>query len=236
MFPLPPQHASLSDEELDRLDDFLQSDETPAACMTLSELDGFLTAILVGPNTLLPSQWFDEIWGGTEDEPMQFASEARMQEILDLVMRLYKQRAGELIEDNDLFDPIVYAYEEEGKTHRLIDDWCYGFMTGLSLDAEGWDPLFHDDANAALLTPMLLYGTETGIEERKANPQLSERHENLADAIGLCVIGIRDFWLPHRKAGHTVRRESPKVGRNDPCPCGNGKKFKKCCGSPERLH
>ena len=28
----------------------------------------------------------------------------------------------------------------------------------------------------------------------------------------------------------TYRRESPKVGRNDPCPCGSGKKYKKCCG------
>jgi len=28
-----------------------------------------------------------------------------------------------------------------------------------------------------------------------------------------------------------MRRELPKVGRNDPCPCGSGKKFKKCCGS-----
>jgi uncharacterized protein YecA (UPF0149 family) len=28
----------------------------------------------------------------------------------------------------------------------------------------------------------------------------------------------------------TVTREMPKVGRNDPCPCGSGKKFKKCCG------
>jgi len=27
-----------------------------------------------------------------------------------------------------------------------------------------------------------------------------------------------------------VRRDEPKVGRNDPCPCGSGKKFKKCCG------
>ncbi|MDX2170261.1 MAG: SEC-C metal-binding domain-containing protein [Deltaproteobacteria bacterium] len=27
-----------------------------------------------------------------------------------------------------------------------------------------------------------------------------------------------------------VRRAEPKVGRNDPCPCGSGKKFKKCCG------
>jgi uncharacterized protein YecA (UPF0149 family) len=28
----------------------------------------------------------------------------------------------------------------------------------------------------------------------------------------------------------TVVRESPKVGRNDPCPCGSGKKYKQCCG------
>ena len=26
------------------------------------------------------------------------------------------------------------------------------------------------------------------------------------------------------------RREEPKVGRNDPCPCGSGKKYKQCCG------
>lgn len=28
----------------------------------------------------------------------------------------------------------------------------------------------------------------------------------------------------------TFRRQTPKVGRNDPCPCGSGKKFKRCCG------
>jgi SEC-C motif-containing protein len=31
--------------------------------------------------------------------------------------------------------------------------------------------------------------------------------------------------------GVTVRREAPKIGRNDPCPCGSGKKYKKCCGA-----
>ena len=31
-------------------------------------------------------------------------------------------------------------------------------------------------------------------------------------------------------APETVVREAPKVGRNDPCPCGSGKKYKKCCG------
>jgi SEC-C motif-containing protein len=40
-------------------------------------------------------------------------------------------------------------------------------------------------------------------------------------------------WVYAGQAGQpgtTVRREAPKVGRNDPCPCGSGKKFKKCCG------
>lgn len=31
----------------------------------------------------------------------------------------------------------------------------------------------------------------------------------------------------------TVKRTTPKVGRNDPCPCGSGKKYKKCCGAPK---
>lgn len=41
-------------------------------------------------------------------------------------------------------------------------------------------------------------------------------------------------WLyagDRKPEGRTVRREEPKVGRNDPCPCGSGKKFKKCCGT-----
>ena len=43
--------------------------------------------------------------------------------------------------------------------------------------------------------------------------------------------------LPERppeefEGGYTIRRETAKVGRNEPCPCGSGKKFKKCCGRP----
>jgi uncharacterized protein len=87
------------------------------------------------------------------------------------------------------------------------------------------------------LTPIFLYGTEEGWEELENNKELADRHQELADAIGACVIGIRDYWLPHRKAASTFRRTEAKVGRNDPCPCGSGKKYKKCCGAnPETLH
>ena len=49
-------------------------------------------------------------------------------------------------------------------------------------------------------------------------------------------VEFKDFYDEWRfvdgemQTGSTYRREEPKVGRNDPCPCGSGKKYKKCCG------
>ena len=41
----------------------------------------------------------------------------------------------------------------------------------------------------------------------------------------------RWFYSGHvSPKGQTVKREEPKIGRNDPCSCGSGKKYKKCCG------
>ena len=37
------------------------------------------------------------------------------------------------------------------------------------------------------------------------------------------------LYLEQKKSG-TFRREGKKIGRNDPCPCGSGKKYKQCCG------
>jgi len=58
-----------------------------------------------------------------------------------------------------------------------------------------------------------------------------EEHEHLETALFTREAGnwVYAGQLPQR--GATVRRETPKIGRNDPCPCGSGKKYKKCCGS-----
>jgi preprotein translocase subunit SecA len=61
-------------------------------------------------------------------------------------------------------------------------------------------------------------------------------HEEKAQFEGVPLSGRSDEeaasyggQLPEEKV-HTYKRETPKVGRNDPCPCGSGKKYKKCCG------
>jgi uncharacterized protein len=42
--------------------------------------------------------------------------------------------------------------------------------------------------------------------------------------------------VAERTIAQTFERENPKVGRNDVCICGSGKKFKKCCGASTLLH
>ena len=57
---------------------------------------------------------------------------------------------------------------------------------------------------------------------------------SLDAAIGALVAEIANLYdvtAPMRYKVDTLRRDAPKVGRNDPCPCGSGRKFKQCHGA-----
>ena len=87
-----------------------------------------------------------------------------------------------------------------------------------------------------------LYGTEDGWKKLKelvnAFDDSSARHQAFVDRITSAVRSIHAFWLAHRaRTGEEIRdlrqpiRKAPVPGRNDPCPCGSGKKFKRCHGA-----
>ena len=222
----------LTDEELDELDDFLMSDATGEESMDISMLDGFLTALAVGPNTLPPTQWLPVVWGGEA----AWESKAQAERMMSLVFRHMNDIADFLREEPESYEPLLYEREHEGKTVRIIDEWCTGFVQGMALDEAGWRPLIESEEGDELLYPILLYGTEAGWDELKDHPELEARHDEFAASLAENVLDIMEWWLPTRKAKATLRREEPKVGRNDPCPCGSGKKYKKCCGGQKILH
>ncbi len=222
----------LTDEELEELDQFLLSDATNEEAMDISMLDGFLTALAIGPNSLPPSQWMPVIWGG----PMTWESKAQAERIMGYVFRHANDILFYLREDPETFEPLLYEREHEGKKIPIIDEWCTGFVKGMALDEPGWRPLMETEEGDDMLFPIMLYGTEAGWDQLRDNPTLEDRHEEFAASLGDCVMAIMEWCLPVRKSKSTVRREEPKVGRNEPCPCGSGKKFKQCCGGQKVLH
>lgn len=226
----------LSDTEIDELGDFLMSDSTPDECMDISMLDGFLTAIVIGPNMIMPSQWLPQVWGETPQRPMRWDSPQQMKRIMSLVMRHMNDIIWQLTEDPEHYEPLLFEHDQEEGPVLIIDEWCTGFIRGATLDSEAWQSLFESDECQGFLLPIILYGTESGWRELEEKPELEERHDEFAASLADCVLAIQDYWLPIRKAKSTIRHAEPAPGRNDPCSCGSGRKFKKCCGSASKLN
>jgi len=93
-----------------------------------------------------------------------------------------------------------------------------------------------DDAVATTLTRLYRFLPAEGAEEEATVALLArERPLPTLDAaieeLIVCVAELYDLTAPARYQVETVRRAAPKVGRNDPCPCGSGRKYKVCHGA-----
>jgi uncharacterized protein len=93
-----------------------------------------------------------------------------------------------------------------------------------------------DDAVMAALARLYRHLPVEDDEQRELVALLDREHPlaTLDDAMEELVVTIadlQDLTREQRYKVDTVKRETPKVGRNDPCPCGSGKKFKQCHGA-----
>jgi uncharacterized protein len=215
-----------SEADLDRLQSFLESDRVPKGTMNVSMLDGFLTAVAVGPEPIPPAEWLEMVWGGG---PPTFADAAEEKEIERLIVGRYDQVWSDLTGDPPQCTPIYWQTEDD---EEIAFDWAEGFMVGVYLRADAWMPLIGDEELAEMLGPILfLCEDENGdpliqVDEEEAEQLLASAPAAIPDA----VIEIAQFWKDHRPPLEPVRRDGPKIGRNDPCLCGSGKKYKYCCG------
>lgn len=239
-----PLSDELSDEELLELDQFLMSEATSDETMLLDALDGYLTAVVIGPATLPTSRWYPGIWGSGKDNGPVFDSTDEALRIMNLIMRHYNSIVGSLQYDPDAHEPLFDFFRIEGDEREYVDGemWAYGFMEGIALCRKDWQALFDDPKGQAWMNPIRLLGDDDLPDDELSLAETPEQREELALQIPDSLANIYRFWLPHRKAIHelqlarTYQREQPKVGRNDPCPCGSGKKYKKCCGMAPTFH
>ena len=95
--------------DLEALDEYLLADHSPDDCMGLSDLDGFLTGIVVGPELILPSEGLPVIWGGEEPE---FENEDEMRTVLGTIMGRYTEIVSCFNDDPEQFEPIFWEGPE----------------------------------------------------------------------------------------------------------------------------
>lgn len=212
---------------LGELDAWLSSEDAPPECMLLSDLDGFLTGIIVGPDFIPPSEWLPAVWGG---ETPRFADAGQAQAILDAIMGRYNEIVGQI--DDDTLEPILWRSSETGTV--IASDWAYGFAQAIALRPRRWTKMVKSEAGLLLMPIMVLCEADEIVDQLGLSAEeLSQTAEEAIEILPATVAAIADYWrmsAAQQRNLATNLRSAPRVGRNVPCPCGSGKKFKKCCG------
>ncbi|MDB5935546.1 MAG: YecA family protein [Massilia sp.] len=223
----------LSEKEFNELDQFLLSDRSSDDAMTMDTLHGFLTAIAIGPETIMPSEWLPNVWGEDNASEPKWKNAQEAERIFELIMRFMNEVAVTFEVAPKEFEPLFCEHEHGEQTLIDAEAWCWGFWEGMELRPGSWDPIWESDL-APLMRPIYLLGADEIEEEELKEVDDPVKGHKLALEIEANLPAIYKFWLPLRKSAvQTIKRDEPKVGRNDDCPCGSGKKYKKCCGADQ---
>jgi uncharacterized protein len=227
------------DARIDELDRLLEQRAVPFGGYGLEQLDGYLTALAVSPGTVAPEEWLPQVWGKAPPRWEGPADEAAATTLLMLAWETAQRRVrtpgDELTVDGALFwwlpdDPEA----EHGDDVDIGAAWAGGFLDGMALRDAGWDEWIAkddwigevEDYIEALATGSYPPETEGGAPVPLSYRERLEIHASLPDM-------LHDLHV-HRIESLTPRepvRRAATPERNDPCPCGSGKKYKKCCGA-----
>ena len=133
---MKPLTSGFSDQAFEELDAWLM--KRGKGMYDIVELEGFLTAIVIGPNALSPMAWLPKVWGG---KTPKFKSLDEMNRFMALVMGYYNDIVMWFEYQPERFQPTFYESRFEGKRVFVVDEWCVGFLKGMRLDAAAWKSL-----------------------------------------------------------------------------------------------
>lgn len=144
--------ALITEEELDRLEEFLLSDSVSDEALDLIGAHGFLCALNISPEPVAESEWLEQLFDG---EPT-WANSEQQNEILSLLRKLYQTIGNDLYNDQEILLPCELSLElEEDEEISELTIWSQSFMEGVFLKEEQW---FGQDEEtvAGLLLPIMV--------------------------------------------------------------------------------
>jgi len=237
----PESLDRLWDPKLEVLGEFLNQMWDDGA-MDVEELDGFFAALHCCPELVMPSEYLPEILGSEEalENEELFPNVEAAQLFFGSVMHHWNA-VGDAFRSGDFFMPLLLE-DEEGKAYG--NNWADGFMHGVDLRKEAWRDILDDEEKFMWLAPILALVHEDDPDPELRTfkkPMTDEQREKILAGISLAVTEMYHYFAPHRERHAAAKRDQSlfgrqqqkagKIGRNDPCYCGSGKKYKKCCGA-----
>jgi uncharacterized protein len=225
-------NANFTDADIDRLERYLQDPQRIDDTLPTDAIQGLLAAVVSAPAPIPPARWLPAILG----EGATFAHDVERVEIETLLNRFHDATASQL-NDDEGFDFVLYG--DEGDQDEFAA-WGEGYLLGVELAEPGWAEVADEDMVQDMLMPFfILSGRWKEAREEAGEPDLPESeerslYEEMRDSLPDAVLHNRRYWFEHQ-IPDTYRRTEPKVGRNDPCPCGSGRKYKNCHGSANAI-
>lgn len=241
--------SDLTDAEFAELDDLLAATPEPLQPVDAVMLDGFLCGVIVQPVLLEAATWLPHVFDFDGQPLPEDVDSAWLARTTTLIQRRHAALNRAMAEDG-WFDPLILEFDEdhprelppEGEPDPLAElselsqalmPWVAGFQHATLCFPDLAE--MPDDAVMSALARLYRHLPTETEQEREVVDTLDREHplKTLDEGIEELVVTVADLYdltSDLRYKVETVRREAPKVGRNDPCPCGSGKKYKQCHG------
>jgi uncharacterized protein len=196
-------------------------------------LHGMLTASVVGPKPV-PIDWIlQAVISHPQSEPIALDHLPEFRWLVGKIEELFLRISLVFQHDPEMFRPLVYMRNlKEGGATPDPRSWCFGFVEAMMYHRKAWEPLVSMEEGYLTVAPILMTADPDGWGENAGwNPFKQMAPTMLCQGLGMAAGAIHAFWPFYAKLRNPIR-ESIVPHRNDPCPCGSGRKYKRCCGSP----
>lgn len=189
--------------------------------MRADEVQALIWALVSGPDPLVVTEWLPEILVDGE-----VTEEARTK-LVNILTQLQQQLTAQLSAG---IIPALWLYQSEQQQADDWRSWCNAYLYALERTATDWFER-EDEAFEDLCYPiMALAGVYDATENEPAILFIDETEKlQLQNQLPATLLKIYQYWQAIKKTPGTIRHATAKTGRNAPCSCGSGKKYKACC-------
>ncbi len=234
----------LTDVEFQELDELLAQTPEPFEPLDVVMLDGYLCGVIVQPVLLETEAWLPHVFD-FEGQPLpDDADPAWRERVTALILRRHAALTQAIAEDG-WFDPLILELDDfepprtddPAASLKPVSQALFPWVAGFQHALESFPDLLElpDPAIDVALARLYRHLPAQTDEEREVVATLDKEHplatlDVAIEDLIVIVADLEDLTRDRRYKVETIKRETPKVGRNDPCPCGSGKKYKNCHG------